>query len=125
MRSQLSQQNAEPGSDDAFARFELRNGIRRVRFTVAAEALEALSGLAAPSTPAQRRQSFDRFRIPINIVAQRKVDALAAMQSGTRTDSIRLTVNDLAGVLGAIAIERAGKVRSLPRHVAVQLSSAG
>ena len=62
--------------DRGFIRFEVRDGIRRIGCTVSDEALEAASGLAAPSTTGSRRKSFDRFRMLINAAAKLKLGML-------------------------------------------------
>lgn len=56
--------------------FEVRDGIRRVGCDVSDEALEAVSGLAVPSTAASRRKSFDRFRTLIHAAAKLKLQTL-------------------------------------------------
>ncbi len=64
---------AEPSS----IQFEVRDGIRRVTCTVSEEALDAVSGLAGPSSTALRRRSFDRFRGLIDAAAKLKLKTLA------------------------------------------------
>lgn len=59
-----------------FMRFEIRAGIHRISCAVLDEALEAMSGLTAPSTVALRRGSFDRFRTLIDVAAKLKVETL-------------------------------------------------
>jgi hypothetical protein len=78
-------------TDAEFIRFEVRVGMRRIDCAVLDEALEAVSGLAAPSTPVLRRKSFDRFRTLINSAAKLKSDRLPAGFSGR----IVLTTEDL------------------------------
>ncbi len=58
--------------DGSVVRFEVREGIRRISCAVLREALEAASGLTAPSTVALRRGSFDRFRTLIDAVPKLK-----------------------------------------------------
>ena len=65
---------ASRGGD--FSRFEVRDGIRRVICTVSEEALEAASGLTAPSTNASRRKSFDRYRSLIDAAAKLKLKTM-------------------------------------------------
>jgi Protein of unknown function (DUF1488) len=62
--------------DGGLIRFEVRDGIRRIGCTVSDEALEAVSGLAVPSTMVSRRKSFDRFRMLINAAARLKLGTL-------------------------------------------------
>ncbi len=122
-RTSKAPEQSGPHQDDSFTRFELRSGIRRVVCTVSPEALEGLLGLVVPSTVLQRRQTFDRFRIPINQVAQRKIDALA--QAGAPPAAVRLTMADLAGVMDAIDAARPARFRTVPRREASQPSAAG
>ena len=70
-----SSSNTVPRGTD-FSRFEVRDGIRRVICSVAEEALEAASGLTAPSTNASRRKSFDRYRALIDAAAKLKLKTL-------------------------------------------------
>lgn len=70
-----SASNTTPRGGD-FARFEVRDGIRRVVCIVAEEALEAASGLTAPSTNASRRKSFDRYRSLIDAAAKLKLKTM-------------------------------------------------
>ncbi len=77
-------------ADRSLVRFEVRDGIRRVSCVVSDDALEAVSGLAAPSTVSLRRRSFDRFRTLINRAAKLK---LKSLPSGT--GSVVLTSRDL------------------------------
>lgn len=62
--------------DAGFTQFEVRDGSRRVKCHVSGEALEAVSGLAVPSTVALRRNSFDRFRTLIDAAAKLKLKTL-------------------------------------------------
>ena len=62
--------------------FEVRDGIRRIRCNISEEALEAVSGLSAPSTNALRRKSFDRFRTLIDAAAKLKLKTLPPGFSG-------------------------------------------
>lgn len=57
-------------------RFEVRDGIRRISCAVSDEALDTVSGLTAPSTPMERRKSFDRFRTLIHAAAMLRLRAL-------------------------------------------------
>ena len=63
-------------ADTDLVHFEVRDGSRRVRFDISDEALDAVSGLAAPFTAALRRRSFDRFRMLINEAAKLKLRTL-------------------------------------------------
>lgn len=65
-----------PALDRSLIRFEVRVGIRRISCNVSDEALEAVSGLAAPSTMVLRRKSFDRFRTLIDAAARLKLGTL-------------------------------------------------
>ncbi len=65
--------NAGGSLDGGLVSFEIRDGVRRISCTVADEALEAVSGLTAPSTPAVRRESFARFRTLIDAAAKLKI----------------------------------------------------
>lgn len=65
-----------PAIGAGLTRFEIRDGIRRVSCNVSDEALEAVSGLAVPSTTASRRKSFDRFRTLIDAAAKLKLKTL-------------------------------------------------
>lgn len=65
-----------PALDPTLIRFEIRVGIRRIGCNVSDEALEAVSGLAAPSTTTLRRKSFDRFRTLIDAAARLKLGTL-------------------------------------------------
>ena len=71
--------------------FEVRDGIRRISCAVSNDALEAVSGLTAPSTVSLRRRSFDRFRTLINKAATLK---LSSLPSGF-TGAVVLTSRDL------------------------------
>jgi Protein of unknown function (DUF1488) len=75
-------------------RFEIRSGMRKVSCSVSDDALEAASGLAAPSTSTLRRRSFDRFRTLINQAATLK---LATLPDGCN-DLMLLTRDDLRRV---------------------------
>jgi len=75
-------------------RFEIRDGIRRISCAVSNEALEAVSGLPAPSTAMLRRRSFDRFRTLINVAAKLKLSTLPSGAIGL----IVLTDEDLRRV---------------------------
>ena len=68
--------NAASILEQHLIRFEVRDGIRRVGCNVSDEALEAVSGLALPSTAASRRKSFDRFRTLIHAAATLKLGTL-------------------------------------------------
>jgi hypothetical protein len=86
--------NAVSRPDENFMRFEIRDGIRRISCAVSNEALEAVSGLPAPSTEMLRRRSFDRFRTLINMAAKLK---LSMLPSGS-ISLIVLTDEDLRRV---------------------------
>ena len=77
--------------DRSQVRFEVRDGIRRISCVVSNDALEAVSGLSAPSTVSLRRRSFDRFRTLINRAATLK---LRSLPSGF-TGAVLLTSRDL------------------------------
>ena len=77
--------------DGNFLRFEVRDGIRRISCSVSDEALNAVSGLTAPSTPMERRKSFDRFRTLIHAAAMLRLRALSPGSVG----SLVLTHRDL------------------------------
>ena len=83
--------NAASPLDGNFIRFEIRDGIRRISCAVSDEALEAASGLVAPSTVVLRRRSFDRFRTLINAAAKLKLGTLPQGSTGP----IVLTREDL------------------------------
>ncbi len=72
----------DPAVDTGFTQFEVRDGIRRIRCSVSEEALEAVSGLAVPSTTALRRRSFDRFRTLIDAAAKLKLKTLPPGSTG-------------------------------------------
>lgn len=61
----------------SYIQFEVRDGIHRVICNVSEEALEAVSGLSAPSTTALRQRSFDRFRGLIDAAAKLKLKTLS------------------------------------------------
>jgi hypothetical protein len=86
--------NAVPPVEGNFIRFEIRDGIRRISCAVSDEALEAVSGLTAPSTSMLRRRSFDRFRTLINVAAKLKLGTLPSGSLGL----IVLTREDLRRV---------------------------
>jgi hypothetical protein len=86
--------NAVSPLDENFMRFEIRDGIRRINCAVSDEALEAVSGLPAPSTVMMRRRSFDRFRMLINVAAKLKLSTLPSRSVGL----IVLTGEDLRRV---------------------------
>ena len=71
-----------PALDPSLIRFEVRVGIRRIPCNVSDEALEAVSGLATPSTTVLRRKSFDRFRTLIDAAARLKLGTLPPNFSG-------------------------------------------
>jgi Protein of unknown function (DUF1488) len=71
-----SPSSMDAARDAGFTRFEVRDGMRRVGCNVSDEALEAVSGLTGPSTPALRRRSFDRFRTLINAAAVLRLSTL-------------------------------------------------
>lgn len=83
---------ADPES--GLTQFEVRDGIRRIKCNVSEEALEAVSGLALPSTNALRRRSFDRFRTLIDAAAKLKIKTLPADFSGP----LALSSGDLRSV---------------------------
>ena len=86
--------NAVSSLHGNFIRFEIRDGIRRISCAVSDEALEAVSGLPAPSTVMLRRRSFDRFRTLINVAAKLKLRTLPSGSIGL----IVLTREDLRRV---------------------------
>ena len=95
-------------NDGGFVRFEVRDGIRRIGCTVSDEALEAVSGLAAPSTTGSRRKSFDRFRMLINTAARLKLETLPPGFAGP----LALATEDLRRVppeVGMPAFGNAGR----------------
>jgi hypothetical protein len=77
-----------------FIRFEVRDGIRRVKCAVLDDALEAAAGLTAPTSVTLRRRSFDRFRTLIDAAAQMKLKT----QPGGPADTLMLTRSDLRSV---------------------------
>ena len=81
--------------DENSIRFEVRDGIRRISCAVSVEALDAVSGLIAPSTPMERRKSFDRFRTLIHAAAMLRLRALSPGSAGP----LVLTHRDLRCVL--------------------------
>jgi len=92
-------------------RFEIRNGVRKVSCNISDDALEAASGLTAPSTVTMRRRSFDRFRTLINQAATLK---LATLPAGCN-DPMMLTRDDLRRVPTATGEPDYGSgVRSRP-----------
>ena len=74
--------------------FEIRSGMRKVSCSISDDALEAASGLTAPSTVTLRRRSFDRFRTLINQAATLKLANLPA----DCNDPMMLTRDDLRRV---------------------------
>lgn len=114
--------SAEPSLDGGLIRFEIRSGLHRVTFTVADEALEAASGLTVPSTVAERRRSFDRFRTLVNAAAEIKLKSLPLSSTGP----IILTSDDLRCVpseKGAPSFGSAG--RSTVRAAVVAVRPSG
>lgn len=87
-------------------RFEVRDGIRRIGCTVSDEALEAVSGLAAPSTAGSRRKSFDRFRMLINAAVRLKLGRLPPGFAGP----IALSSEDLRRVPPEAGVPAFGSV---------------
>ena len=85
--------------------FEVRDGMRRVMCHVSEEALEAASGLSAPSTTALRRRSFDRFRGLIDAAAKLKLKTLTPGWVGQKTHT---RTRKRAGIAGG---NRDGTVR--------------
>ncbi len=83
-----------PAVAPSFIQFEVRDGIRRVMCNVSEEALDAVSGLAAPSSIALRRRSFDRFRGLIDAAAKLKLKTLSPGWVGPLT----LSSGDLRSV---------------------------
>jgi len=84
-------------------RFEIRDGARRVSCAVSGEALDAVAGLSAPSTPALRRASFDRFRTLIHAAAVMRL--VAGTESG---EPILITGRDLKRVPSAPGLPKFG-----------------
>jgi len=74
--------NADSPLGGNFIRFEIRDGIRRISCAVSDEALEAVSGLTAPSTAMLRQRSFDRFRTLIHSAAKLKSRTLPSGSIG-------------------------------------------
>lgn len=104
--------NATSTPEGTFMRFEVRDGIHRISCTILAEALEAASGMAAPSTPLLRRRSFDRFRTLIDAAAKLKWEALPPGSVG----SLVLTSEDLRSVPPQAGVPLFGSsARNLPR----------
>ena len=67
--------------------FEVRDGARLVACAVSDEALDAVSGLAMPSSTALRRRAFDRFRGLIDAAAKLKIKTLSPGWVGPLTIS--------------------------------------
>lgn len=65
-----------------FVRFEIRDGHHRISCAVLDDALDALSGLTAPSSMLLRRRSFERFRSLINVAAELKLKTLPSGSLG-------------------------------------------
>ena len=95
-----------PALDPSVVRFEVRVGIRRISCNVSDEALEAASGLAAPSTMMLRRKSFDRFRTLIDAAARLKLETLPSGFSGP----IVLSIGDLRRVPPEVGVPALGSV---------------
>ncbi len=87
-----------------FTRFQVRVGMRRVECAVLDEALEAASGLTAPSSVVLRRKSFDRFRTLINAAAELKSSRLPPGFTGR----IVLTSEDLRRVPPQVGVPAFG-----------------
>ena len=66
----------DPTLGAGLLQFEVRCGMRRVGCHISDEALDAVSGLAFPSTIALRRRSFDRYRTLIDAAAKLKLQKL-------------------------------------------------
>ena len=66
--------------------------------------MEAVSGLAAPSTTVMRRKSFDRFRTLIDAAAKLKLKNMPLGSIGTLT----LTSDDLRSVPHEIGVPTFG-----------------
>jgi hypothetical protein len=109
--------NAVSPLDGNFIRFEIRDGVRRISCAVSDEALEAVSGLTAPSTLLLRRRSFDRFRTLINVAAKLKVSTLP---SGS-IDLIVLTREDLRCVPSEAGVPSFGSSARDPTRRAASL----
>jgi len=86
--------SAAPAAVASSVRFEIRSGVHLVRCIVSDEALDAVSGLLDPSTPALRRRSFDRFRTLIHEAALIQHQA----RSPVCVDPILVTSADLRRV---------------------------
>jgi len=100
-------------ADADFARFQVRVGMRRIDCAVPDEVLEAVSGLASPSTALLRRRSFDRFRTLINAAAKLKSGGLPPDFVGR----LMLTADDLRRVPpepGVPAFGSAARVTNRP-----------
>jgi hypothetical protein len=80
--------------------------MRRVGCNISDEALEAVGGLPAGSTPALRRRSFDRFRMEIDAAAKLKLGMLPADFSGT----LALSSQDLGAVPTALDVSPYGSL---------------
>ena len=107
--------SAVAAADGNVTRFEFRDGHRRISATVLDDALEAASGLTAPSSAASRRTSFDRFRTLIDAAAKLK---LSTLPSGS-TGPVVLTRDDLRRVPPQPGLPSYGSpVRSAARSVA-------
>lgn len=91
-----------------FRRFEVRDGMRRIGCTVSDEALEAVSGLAVPSTAGSRRKSFDRFRLLIDAAAKLKLGTLPPGFTGPIVLSSR-DLRDVPPEAGMPAFGSAGR----------------
>jgi len=81
-------------ANDATVRFEVRVGMRRISCRITDDALDAVSGLTGPSTAAERRKSFDRFRTLIDTAAALKSETMPPGFSGP----LSLTAIDLKKV---------------------------
>ena len=109
--------NAVSPLDGNFIRFEIRDGIRRISCAVSDEALEAVSGLTAPSTVMLRRRSFDRFRTLINVAAKLKLRTLPSGSIGL----IVLTGEDLRRVPPETGVPSFGSSARGPTRTAASL----
>ncbi len=97
-----------PALDPSLIRFEVRVGIRRISCNISDDALEAVSGLTAPSTVTLRRKSFDQFRTLIDAAARLKLGTLPPGFIGP----IVLSTGDLRRVppeVGVPAFGRTGR----------------
>jgi hypothetical protein len=104
---------AAPSDSDAgtgATKFEVRDGIRRIACRVSQEALEAVSGLTAPSTDALRRRSFDRFRALIDAAAKLKLKSLPPGFTGP----LALTSQDLRQVPPETGVPAFGSSSRVP-----------